>query len=66
MDGLNMEIIKALPIELPSIDVQREFVHRARHLRALVQRLHATSTDISNLNVVLQNGLFGGGINHGH
>jgi type I restriction enzyme, S subunit len=41
MDGLNMGIIKALPINLPPVSLQRRFVDQIKAVRT-AKTIHAT------------------------
>ncbi|MGY1992217.1 restriction endonuclease subunit S [Mycolicibacterium fortuitum] len=60
MDGLNMGIVKDMPVPLPSLDQQQEFVTRARAVEALHQSSCWLSQQTDELFVSLQSRAFRG------
>jgi type I restriction enzyme S subunit len=62
MAGLNMGIVKELPVSLPSIQAQRELVSRLRNVDALRRRAAAHSAELNALFYALQHRAFSGGL----
>jgi type I restriction enzyme, S subunit len=60
MGGLNMGIIKALPVHLPPIGVQREFAQRARAIEGQKERYRAQLAELDRLFASLQARAFHG------
>lgn len=60
MSGLNMGIIKAMPVKLPPIDVQAEFVKRASAIRKQKLVLEQHLGELNNLFSSLQHRAFRG------
>ncbi len=61
MSGLNMQIIKALPVALPPLSVQRSYVERKNHLDLGVRRACASQSDeLQTLFASLQQRAFAG------
>jgi len=60
MDGLNMGIIKELPIQLPSINQQREFGERLAQLKAPLESTAKAQTALESMFTSLQHRAFRG------
>jgi type I restriction enzyme S subunit len=60
MSGMNMEIIKAMPILLPSLEDQREFAKRKCMIDRTRERLTASRGDLDDLFRSLQHRAFRG------
>lgn len=60
MDGLNMGIIKEMPLPLPPLEDQRRFVEQLRKLGALTASCAASSNEIGTLFAALQSRAFSG------
>lgn len=60
MAGLNMAIIKRLPVVVPPIELQREFASRLEQLTASVDIMQAHSMDLDTLVVSMQQRAFSG------
>ena len=60
MSGLNMELIKAMPIPLPPLELQHEFERQIRILETLKLKQGRSLTKIEELFISLQQRAFGG------
>lgn len=60
MDGLNMGIIKAMPIPVPPLSEQREFAERARQVIAVRDRATSAGSADDELFASLQSRAFRG------
>ncbi|MGV0698959.1 restriction endonuclease subunit S [Mycobacterium sp. ITM-2016-00317] len=60
MDGLNMGIIKQMPLPLPSLDEQQQFVTRLNSIDGLSDRLGGSSEQLGELFASLQYRAFSG------
>ena len=60
MDGLNMGIIKAMPLLVPPIGLQQTYVTRLQALQALVSVQRAALSDSNALFASLQHRAFSG------
>lgn len=60
MDGLNMGIIKQMPLPLPSLEVQQQFVTRLREIDGFANRLRESSEQLGELFAALQSRAFSG------
>lgn len=60
MAGLNMEIIKAMPVALPPIELQREFTRRAAAVEGAKTKQHASLAELDALFASLQHRAFRG------
>lgn len=60
MDGLNMGIIKQMPLPLPSLEVQQQFVTRLSEIDGLAIRLRESSEQLGELFAALQSRAFSG------
>jgi type I restriction enzyme S subunit len=60
MDGLNMGIVQAMPLPLPDLDDQREFVARSMQLGGLLHSCLHASSQVDDLFISLQSRAFSG------
>lgn len=60
MDGLNMGIIKEMPLPLPNLREQREFVSRAERINVMTRSCLEASSQIEHLSASLQSRAFSG------
>lgn len=60
MDGLNMGIIKEMPLPVPPLDDQREFVEMARKVDTLLDSCLQSATELEELFASLQSRAFSG------
>ncbi|MDH6194440.1 type I restriction enzyme S subunit [Mycobacterium frederiksbergense] len=60
MDGLNMGIVKEMPVPLPRLELQQEFVARANSVTLLGESAVTSATDLDELFASLQSRAFRG------
>jgi type I restriction enzyme S subunit len=60
MDGLNMGIVKEMPLPVPQLDDQREFADRLNLVDGLSHSCLKSSTELDNLFTALQSRAFSG------
>ncbi len=62
MDGLNMGIIKEMPMPVPPLDLQLTFVRRARAAARVLEAAARSQQEIEELFAALQSRAFAGGL----